>query len=202
MKGRMMKLRTMLLCCAAMAVALTVGYEYTQAASAPVAPAGTLKIGTVGIRRVLRECQRNAKYRAQVLAEQAKAENEMEKLRKEESALQAGLLALKPGTADYINHLQELLNAQAAIQVKEQLTSQERLTKDHRWTEDLYKEILQVVNEVAVEKGIDLVIESDDVEFPLPSSEELMMALRMHKLLYAKGKIDLTPEVIKRLDAK
>ncbi len=194
-----MRFRTMLVCCAALAMALTVGYEYTQAAAGP-APAVT--IGTVSVRRVLRECQRNARYRAQVLAEQSKAENELNQLRKEESALQAGLVALKPGTVDYINHLKELLAKQADIQVREQLASQERLTKDHRWTEDLYKEILQIVKDLAVERGFDMVLEGDEAEFPMPSSEELMMALRTNKLLYAKGRVDITAEVTKRLDAK
>ena len=194
-----MRFRTMLVCCAALALALTVGYEYTQAAASP---SPVLKVGTVSVRRVLRDCQRNARYRAQVLAEQSKAENELNQLRKEESALQAGLMALKPGTMDYINHLKELLAKQADIQVREQLASQERLTKDHRWTEDLYKEILQIIKELAAERGFDLILEGDEAEFPMQSSEELMMALRTNKLLYAKGRVDLTPEIVKRLDAK
>ena len=191
-----MKKTTVVFCSVVMIAALLIGYDHSQAASGdqPV-----LKIGTVSVRKVLRDSPRNAKYRSQVLSEQSTVAGELDQLSKEEKALEAGLMALKPGTADYVAHLEELLRKQADIQLKEQLANQRRLAKDHRWTEDLYKEILKVIVEVAKEKGLDMVMESDEVEFPLPSSEELMMALRTNKLLYARGSIDITKDVLEKM---
>jgi len=56
------------------------------------------------------------------------------------------------------------------------------------------------VGEIAREKGLDLVLERTEPEFPI-SGEELMMTFSSHKVLYGGGCIDLTKEVTSRLDA-
>ncbi len=195
-----MKLRTLILGLIISILALSAGYQYTNAATGndPV----VVKVGTVRIRKVLRDCQKNASYRAQFLAEQKKFQDEVRTLQSQADQIEAGLSALKPGTAEYLKNMKKLMSLQSEIELKKQYNNQERLAKDHRWTEDLYQQILEIVDEIATERGLDLVLEANKPEFPLPSSEELMMALRTHTVLYDAGAVDLTADTIKRLDAK
>jgi Skp family chaperone for outer membrane proteins len=79
---------------------------------------------------------------------------------------------------------------------------QQRMLKDKRWTEGLYEEILQLTSELAAEKGLELVFDKDEPEFPAASSDELMLTLSTNKVLYSGGCLDITAEVIARLDAK
>jgi len=66
--------------------------------------------------------------------------------------------------------------------------------------EELYKEILQETREVAEQRGLDLVFEKSEPELPALSAKDLALAIRMHKLLYSGGCLDITDEVMARLD--
>jgi Skp family chaperone for outer membrane proteins len=66
--------------------------------------------------------------------------------------------------------------------------------------EALYQETLKITKEVAKEKGVTLVLERTEPEFPV-TPDELMMTFSTHKVLYAENCPDLTEEVTARLDA-
>jgi len=53
---------------------------------------------------------------------------------------------------------------------------------------------------LAAQKGLPLVLGSDEPEFPIQRYEELAMTLSTHKVLYSEGCVDLTNEVIAELD--
>ncbi len=142
----------------------------------------TMKIGVVNIRKVFRECKRNAKYRADALSEQSKWQAEEEKLQKEIDAVKAGLKALKPDSSDHLAQVKELLEKQAAFEASRQYNNQRRALNDQRWTEDVYKEVLRIVNQLAQQKGLELVFDKYEPEFPSARSDELMLTLSTHKL--------------------
>jgi hypothetical protein len=74
--------------------------------------------------------------------------------------------------------------------------------KDQRWTEQLYQEILKMTGEMAQQKGLELVLDVDEPEFPAASADELMMTLSTNKALYSGGCVNLTDEIVTRLDAQ
>jgi Skp family chaperone for outer membrane proteins len=193
-----MKTRAVVLGVLASAVVLFLGYGYTSAESG----AGPMnsKIGIVSIRNVFRDCKVNASYRDKELAEQAKKNAELDVLEKEIAAQEAGLKALRPGTSDYMKQYEDLLNKQARFEATKQFVSQQRVLKDRRWTEDLYKETLRITKELAKQKGLAVVLEADEPNFPMPSADELMMALQTHKVLYSDGCVDLTAEVVTEMN--
>jgi Skp family chaperone for outer membrane proteins len=182
-----MKTKTLALYCLIGAVVLLMGHEYSSAE--PKAVESVTKIGVVNIRKIFRDCKKNTRHRQEVLADQSKWEAEMEKLQKEIEQQKDGLRALKPGSGDYLTQMKELMQKQ-------------RVLKDQRWTEDLYKEVLQITRELAEKKGLVLVFEKGEVEFPVASPDELMLTLSTHKLLYSKSSLDITDEVTARLDAE
>ena len=204
-----MKTRAVVLGVLTGAVVLFLGYGYSAYCAEAAAKTGSAepgagavnsKIGIVSIRNVFRDCKVNASYRDKELAEQAKKNAELDVIEKEIAAQEAGLKALRPGTSDYMKQYEDLLNKQARFEAAKQFVSQQRVLKDRRWTEDLYKEALRITKELAKQKGLTVVLEADEPNFPMPSADELMMALQTHKVLYSDGCVDLTAEVVTEMN--
>jgi len=195
-----MKTKTvMFLGCLAGVVLLT-GYQYSLAQ--PKADQHSLTIAVVNVREVFRKCNRNAKYRQDAMAEYNTAMLELEKLSKQIQADEAGLKTLKPGSPDHLKQYQDVLKKKGELDARQQYLKQERSLKDQRWTEQVYQEVLQIVKELAEKKGLDMVFDKEEPEFPSTSGDELMLTLSTHKVLYSGGCPDITDEVIARLDEK
>jgi len=195
-----MKTKVMVLSCLIGAVVLSAGYERTLA-KAKETPAGP-KIGIVSVVKIFRDCKKNEKYRQEVVAERNKVAAELEKLSKEIEAENAGLKTLKPGSSDYSAQMKEVLTKQGSLQAQQEFHNQQMAMKEQKWTEDIYKEILRITVEVAQEKGLDLVLGKDEIEFPTSSANELMLTISTNKVLYSGGCLDITDEVMARLDTE
>ena len=193
-----MKIRTIVLSFLLGAVVLSMGYEYSRAE--PKADKPSSKIGVVNIQRIFLICKRNAKYEEETKAEQNKLNAELEKLMAEIRAGEAGLKTLKPGSSDRIAQVEEILTKQAGLQTKDEIYKRRLELKYQLFIEGLYKDILRETTEVAKQKGLDLVQVKDEIEFPALSVNDAMMAIRTHKLLYSGGCLDITDEVMARVD--
>ena len=198
-----MKIKVMVLSCLIGVVVLSMSYEGSLARPEPEAKAdkASLKIGVVSIRKIFRECKRNAKYREEVMAERDKAFAELEKLSKEIEAGKAGLKTLKPGSDDHLALMKELLGKQGTLQAQQEFLKQQIALKQQRMVEDIYGDILQMTGEVAKEKGLDLVFENSKPELSELNANELELVMGTHKLLYSGGCLDITNEVMVRVDA-
>jgi len=179
-------------------VALFATFESGRAAPEP--PAAPVKIAVVSIRNIFNNSKRHAQYRAQVLSTQSRAKAQLEDLSKDITADEAGLKALKPGTADYMKQLQTMLDKRSKLDSQQEYLKQQRSLEDKNWMEALYQEVLKITKDVAKEKGVTLVLERTEPEFPV-TPDELMMTFSTHKVLYAENCMDLTEEVTARLDA-
>ena len=193
-----MKGKTTIAICVVCIAALFTAWEYGQAE--PQAAVSSSKIGVVSIRNVFNGSQKHARYRSQVLADQSRSMAQLEDLNKEIKAEEAGLGTLKPGTEDHLKQLETVLEKRARLQTQQEYLKQQRTIKDKAWMERLYQATLKIVEEVAKEKGLELVLERTEPEFPI-SGEELMMTFSSHKVLFGGGCVDLTKEVTTRLDA-
>ena len=193
-------MKVMIPVCLASMVVLSLGYEYSRAESKPEAV--NFKVGIVSVKKVFQDCRRNARYKEEATAEQNKIVAELEKLSKEIDAEKAGIKTLKVGSNDHLTQVKALLEKQAKYQAEEEFYKQQLSLKDQRWTEQLYQDILRITHEVAKQKGLDMVFEEDDIEFPTTTANELMLAIRTHKILYSAGCIDITSEVLAKLDTQ
>ena len=193
-----MKNKTAILVCLMGAVVLLLIHEYSMAQiKTNDMP---LPIGIVDVRRALRECKATEKYREKTNVENAKMDVEEQQLTREIQALAAGLRALKPSSTDYMEQYKEYLQKQGELKTIQEYNPRLKATKHQQWTETLYQEILRITNVLAAEKGLALVLGSDEPEFPIQQYEELAMTLSTHKVLYSSGCLDLTDEVIAELD--
>lgn len=159
------------------------------------------KVAVVSIREIFQQCKRGVSYREEAIAEQNRIIAELEKLSKEIEAEKAGLKTLKENSSDYMVRAKELFEKQASYQARQEFYKQQMELKDQLWTKELYQDILRIAGEVAKEKGLDLVFREDGVDFSETNTAELGLAMRMQKLLYSGGCLDITNEVTARLDA-
>ncbi|HUU19348.1 MAG TPA: OmpH family outer membrane protein [Sedimentisphaerales bacterium] len=193
-----MKARTMVLGCLAGVVILAMGYEYSQAQ--PKGDTPSSKIGTVSIMKVFRDCKRSAAHRTEIYAEQNRIRAELEKLSKEIEAQEAGLKALKQDSSDYLAQRKELIDKRASLQAQQDFNKEQIILKEYRWSKELYNDILQITSELAEQKGLDLVLEKDEIDIFALSVNEISQTIRTHKVLYNGGCVDFTDEVVARLD--
>ena len=195
-----MKTRVVILCCLLVVVLLFIGYGYGEAESKADRP--SLGIGVVNIKKIFQDCKRGAKYGAEAFAERQRVKAELEKIGKEVEAGEAGLRALKLGSSDYMAQMKELLEKRSNYRARQELYNQQMELTDQLWTKGLYQDILRVTGEVAKERGLKLVFREDEIDFSETNTAELGLAMRTQKLLYSGGCVDITGEIITRLDAE
>lgn len=193
-----MKSKTVIMSVVICAVALLATWEYGHAASAPGASAS--KIGVVSIRTVFNKTQHQVEFRTQAIARRRRAQTQLEDLAKEIQAKEAELQTLKEGTPDHLQQMQSVMDQRGKLESRTKFLEQQSAMENKLWTEKLYQETLKIAGALAKEKGLDLVLERTEPNFPM-SSEELMATLSTHKVLYASAGTDLTAEVVRRLDA-
>ena len=199
-----MKIRMILLICLICVIVLAMGYQASTAKPKPQSQAGkpSLNIGIVSILKIYQDCKRNGEYRKESAAERNKIEAKLNKLQAEIEAEKAGLQTLKPESDDHMARINEILQKQASYQAQEEFYKQQIALKERRWAEDVYKDILLITNKVAEQKGLDMVLEKDEPMLPSSSYSELMTIISTHKVLYSKGCVDITDEVMAALDAQ
>ena len=160
------------------------------------------KIGVVSIRKIFRGCKRSAKYRQDATAERQQADAELIKLDNDIKAQRAGLKTLQRGSESYMVQVKEILEKQANLQAQQEFYKQQMALKEQKITEDIYGDILRITGEVAKQKGLAFVFERSEPELPALSPTELELSMGLHKLLYSNGCIDISDEVMTRLDSE
>ena len=201
-----MKVRTIVSSCLLGTIVLAMCAEFDWAG--PKADIATSKtraaqssIGFVSIRKIFDESKRSIRYRQEATAERNRVFAELEKLDKEIEAGKAGLKTLKVGSSDHLAAMKEIFTKQGSLQAQQKFYEQRMSLKQQRMIEDIYKDILRVTGEVAQQKGLDLVFEKSEPEFPASSANELELTMGTHKLLYSGGCLDISDEVMALLDA-
>lgn len=193
-----MKTKTMVLGFLAGVVILAMGYEYSQAQ--PKADTSSSKIGTVSIMKVFRNSKRSDAHRTEFNTEQSKIRAVLKTLSKEIEAQEAGLKALKPESSDYLAQRKELINKRASLEAQQTFNKEQVILKQYRWSKELYQDILRITSELAEQKGLDLVVEKDEINEISLSVNEISRTMSTHKVLYSGGCVDISDEVVARLD--
>jgi Skp family chaperone for outer membrane proteins len=178
--------------------ALLAAMQYGHAASQPMAPSS--RIGLVSIRDVFNGSKKYAQYQAQRAKRLSQMAGQMDELAKQVEKEEAELKILKPGTTDHLEQSKMVLEARSKLRNQEELVKLQRMADDKKWLEDIYQEALRAAETLAKEKGLDLVLERTEPKFPM-ASEEVFSVISTHKVLYCGGCVDLTNDVIARVDA-
>lgn len=159
-------------------------------------------MGVVSVRKIFRECKKTAQYRQDTNAERQQLSAELTKLDNEIKAQREGLKTLKVGSENHLAQVKEILEKQASLQAKQEFHKQQLALKEKQLTEDIYRDILGITSDIAKQKGLALVFEASEPDLPASSPTELELSMGTHKLLYGGGCLDITDDVITRLDTE
>ncbi len=193
-----MKVKTVVLSCLMSAIVLFFVHEFSLAQ--PMAPVPLSKIGMVSVSRAMRECKATAAYGEKSRAEtQQMAETET-KLQKDVKELTDGVQVFVRGSAEFEAQYELLVRKQVELKAVQEVNKEKRIMRQQVWAEKIYREVLRITQEVAAGKGLDLVLERSEPEFPIQNADQLMMTLSTHKVLYGGGCLDITDDVIAELD--
>jgi len=188
-----MKARTMVLGCLAGVVILAMGYpdggnRDSQAQSKGDTPSS--KIGIVSILKVFRDSKRSDAHRNELLAERNKIRAAWKTLSQEIEAQEAGLKALKPESSDYLAQRKKLIDKQVRLEAQQKFNEEQMILKRYKFSKELYQDILRITSELAKQKGLEISL----------SVNEISRTMSTHKVLYSGGCVDISDEVVARLD--
>ncbi|MGD2095201.1 MAG: OmpH family outer membrane protein [Phycisphaerales bacterium] len=192
-----MKTRIMFLVCLTVIVILAIGYEYNQAQAAGSSSA---KIGVVSIMKIFKDCKKSTLHRNEVISEQNRIKTELESLSKQIEAQEAGLRALRPDSIDYMAQRKELIDKRSSLEAQQEFNRERMVLKEYTWSKTFYTEILKVTSEIAREKGLDLVLEQDQIDLLPLGVNDIMRTISTNIVLYSSGCVDITQDVMARLD--
>lgn len=193
-----MKSKTaMTLACVAILLVLMFNLGILAQQDVPVNP--LQRVGLVSVMAVIQQCQVNATHVAALNAEQDKIIREQTKTDQDIKAEMQILNTLLAGTDDYNAQLQLVISKQAALQGKAEYYKQYLQAKDMKWKNELYKDILAAVTTVSEAKGLTMVFERTEPMFPI-KAEGFAVTVSTHKLIYGKGCLDITADVIAEID--
>ena len=188
--------------CAVLVVVLLFGvcHEFGGAAGVggDILPAS---IGIVSIQGVLTEGEKSLAWNTKMQAESEKMRAELEKLRDEIIAEEAILKTRKPDSSDYERLSRELMEKAVTLKTKDSFYQQDMMSRQERWTEESFKQVLAAIEKVAKEKGVDIVLAKEDYQWPASSANELAIVIRTSKVLYHASELDITGDVLSAWNA-
>lgn len=164
------------------------------------------KIAVVNPTRVFSEIQESKDVGAKMDAEVAAFQQEANVRREKIVALTKARDELKSDSPQYDEKNRELLDTQAAAETWAKTTQVNIQRRQKDTTRRIYDLIVKTTEEVAKEKGFDLVIAQFSPELPPNldnlSLQQLQQLLVGRNLMFVNPSIDLSNEVIARIDAK
>jgi len=158
------------------------------------------KIGVVNVTTVLENSKKHKQWQEKMQAEQTQMRQQFQKMREELEALQANLKLRTPGSEEFLKLREEMKEKGAILEAKDESYRDRVEMKMRNWTESLYQEMLKVTEQVAKDKGLDMIIADEILDLPAPSLRDFMLTIKTRKLLYHNSNFDLTDEVLVALN--
>jgi len=161
-----------------------------------------IKIAVVNVPVVSEQYLKTGALEEQFNAERAKFTQDGNARRAEMEKLARSLEEeLKPGSADYQQRREQLILQQSRLEAFVESEGAKLDASIARSLKAIFDDIQSMVSYVAAEKGIDLVLTIE----PLPegdpeSSGVLRQQIMFQKVIYASPHIDITEEVVRRLN--
>ena len=166
---------------------------------AETGPLALDKIGVVNIVQVMSQSKKHGEQMGGLQALQAQHQAELQTLATELDTEQGTLQTLRPDSEDYLKQLKVVIEKEALLKSRQEYYQRSLQAKERDLTERAYQAALAATDRVAEAQGLKLVLEQSAPEFPVPA-ENLIFAIRSHKVLYSKGCLDITDAVLVELD--
>lgn len=194
-----MSKKTILVCALAVVALLAFNYQGNVAQSKP--GDDSVSIGVISVRRIFDESKRRTNFEERITTEQEQAIAEFEKGKADIIADRAGLKTLKSGSSEYMAQMKMMMGKQAKLTADQKFFEQKLTLMQLDWMESTYNEIIRLAGEIAKERGLDLVLENSKVDLSSFPGEILPIGILVRTVIHNDGCIDITDEVMAKLDA-
>lgn len=178
---------------------LLVDRGQSQAAEGAASPTPTV-IGVVDMYKVLNESKMYKDLKDELHKGAASKREEAQRRRQEADMAQKTMEAFNRRAPQFREKFKAFVDAAVDYNAYVKLSQAEQILLLNKGTWQVYQSILEVVSEVAEERGIDLVIYMDDFEPDLEDTQRLMAQIRQRKVLHRSPRLDLTTAVRERFD--
>jgi Skp family chaperone for outer membrane proteins len=194
-----MKTRTIIVMAVVAIAAAGILRQSVLQAEASMGPA---KVAVVDVTRVLETSKKHQAWKDRMEKEQEQMKSEFTQLRTELDALEQNIKLRNRGSEDYIKLTSQYVEKKAILEAKNAFYEEKVTSQMQNWTEELYKTLMVVVERVAQQKGVDLVLAKEQLDLPSPSLRDFMLTIKTKKVLYNDTKLDITAEVLTALDSE
>lgn len=177
------------------AVFLTVVSAQAPAAAGPRGTVAVCDVVTV-FNNYQQATDLSAEFQERAKKLDAQGQQKLKAIQEVEKVLEA----LKPGSKSYEEQLQKWEKLSLERTMWRGVRDQVNLREHRRLTEEMYTEILAMIETVAKERRFDLVIHRENVELASQTTTELLNKIAQRKCLYAAKSIDITDVVLKRVN--
>jgi len=181
-------------------VVLALSFGYRQGVAAGESQIAPAKIAVVDVTKVLKNSKKHKAWQDKMTEQETQMKAEFQKDKKALESIQANMDVLKPGTVDYVNTMKEFLDKKGLLEAKDKFYNEKFNLEMLQWTEGLYNQMLEVIKQVAQQKGLDVVLAQEQVDSPSPSLRDFLLSIRTKKVLYNTDQLDITDEVLAALD--
>ena len=158
------------------------------------------RVGIVDVTQILENCKRNQQWQEKAQADRQKVQGEFQQMKTALDALQANIKALKPGSSDYYDLMDQYEQKKAIMDGKNSFYESKFTQETQQWMEELYKDFMKVVDQVAQDKGLDVVLGKETLDLPAPTLRDFMLSVKTKKVLYNHADLDITSDVLTALD--
>jgi Skp family chaperone for outer membrane proteins len=170
-----------------------------QEKPAPAA-AGPAKTAVCDLFVVLKNYDRGNDLKKELKARVDKITAEGDKRGKEITKIQDTLEELKPGSKEYdvqLNKMTQLtIDRQAFLNYQDELAKRETF----RYTKEVYQDVLDGIEKVAKERGVQLVLFKESPNLVSRTYDELLEQISRRKVLFSDPSLDITDDVLKRIN--
>lgn len=163
------------------------------------------KVGVVDLVRVFNECRQTKALSAKMQEYRKDLSNEKDKKQEEVNGLREQLEGFSPDSADYFKRREELTRKRIDLEVWQGVKLDELGEHHLRWIKRTYKMVTEEVATVAKARGIELVVTREEMDVPTTADTAKIITATMQQILnrkvvYSDPSLDMTDEVLKRLD--
>lgn len=178
-----------------------VGAGLALAQDGGAAAAKPVKVGYVNVRQVLQDYDKTAALDQELRDRSAKLEQRIAEMEKEKAQLETNLRVHPKDTQMYREKLREIYEKEQAIAFQQKWSRVELDNQAAQSTLEIYKDLLDTVKKVALEKGYGLVLKFEDQTIEADGGPEMNLRINMRTVLFCDLEHDLTKAVLDRLDA-
>lgn len=162
---------------------------------------GQSSVAVCDVVKVFREYNRAKAMQAELEGQRKSMEAQNLRRQKTLKSMDTALKGINPGTPKHAEEMNKLRRAAIEHKVWLEMEQQQILTKHALLMRDMYDSMRTAVAAIAKARGVTLVLQMDGASLTGRNSQEMMGQISSRKVLYAGPQIDITAELIQKLNA-